>query len=158
MHPFNDGNGRLSRLLTLLLLYRAGYHVGKYISIEKHIERTKESYYDALHASSVKWHEETNDYKPFIRYMLGAILAAYREFNERVNIWSKKPLAKTARVAEIIKNTLGAITKKEIYEQCRAEISEITVQRTLAELTEKGDIIKIGGGRYTKYVWNEDKK
>ena len=157
VHPFNDGNGRLSRLLTLLLLYRAGYHVGKYISIEKHIERTKESYYDALHASSVKWHEETNDYKPFIRYMLGVILAAYREFNERVNIWSKKPLAKTERVAEIIKNTLGAMTKKQIVEQC-PDIAEITVQRTLAELTEKGDIIKIGGGRYTTYVWNEDKK
>ena len=157
VHPFNDGNGRMSRLLTLLLLYRAGYHVGKYISIEKQIERTKEIYYDALHASSVKWHEETNDYKPFIRYMLGVILAAYREFNERVNIWSKKPLAKTERVAEIIKNTLGAMTKKQIVEQC-PDIAEITVQRTLAELTEKGDIIKIGGGRYTTYVWNEDKK
>lgn len=157
VHPFNDGNGRLSRLLTLLLLYRAGYHVGKYISIEKQIEKTKESYYDALHASSVKWHEETNDYKPFIRYMLGVILAAYREFNERVNIWSKKPLAKTERVAEIIKNTLGTITKKQIVEQC-PDIAEITVQRTLAELVEKGDVIKIGGGRYTKYVWNADRK
>ena len=157
VHPFNDGNGRLSRLLTLLLLYRAGYHVGKYISIEKQIEKTKESYYDALHASSVKGHEETNDYKPFIRYMLGVILAAYREFNERVNIWSKKPLAKTERVAEIIKNTLGAMTKKQIVEQC-PDIAEITVQRTLAELVEKGDVIKIGGGRYTTYVWNEDKK
>lgn len=157
VHPFNDGNGRMSRLLTLLLLYRAGYNVGKYISIEKQIERTKESYYDALHASSVNWHDETNDYKPFIRYMLSVILAAYREFNERVNIWSKKPLAKTERVAEVIKNTLGAITKKQIVEQC-PDIAEITVQRTLAELVEKGDVIKIGGGRYTKYVWNEDRK
>ena len=157
VHPFKDGNGRMSRLLTLLLLYRAGYNVGKYISIEKQIERTKESYYDALHESSVNWHENKNDYKPFIRYMLGVILAAYREFNERVNIWSKKPLAKTERVAEIIKNKLGAITKSEIVAQC-PDIAEITVQRTLAELTEKGDIIKIGGGRYTKYVWNEDRK
>lgn len=157
IHPFNDGNGRMSRLLTLLLLYRGGYNVGKYISIEKQIERTKESYYDALHASSVNWHEETNDYKPFIRYMLGVILGAYREFNERVNIWSKKPLTKTERVAEIIKNKLGAITKSEIVAEC-PDIAEITIQRTIAELTEKGDIIKIGGGRYTKYVWNADRK
>lgn len=157
VHPFNDGNGRMSRLLTLLLLYRAGYNVGKYISIEKQIEQTKENYYDALHASSVNWYESENDYKPFIRYMLGVILATYREFNERVNIWSKKPLTKTERVADIIKNKLGAITKSEILAQC-PDIAEITVQRTLADLTEKGDIIKIGGGRYTKYVWNADRK
>ena len=147
----------MSRLLTLLLLYRAGYNVGKYISIEKQIERTKESYYDALHASSLNWHEEENDYKAFVRYMLGVILAAYREFNERVNIWGKKPLTKTERVVEIIKNKLGAITKSEIVAQ-NPDIAEITVQRTLAELVENGDVIKVGGGRYTKYVWNADRK
>ena len=89
--------------------------------------------------------------------MLGVILATYREFNERVNIWSKKPPTKTERVAEIIKNKLGAITKSQIVAQC-PDIAEITVQRTLAELMGKGDIIKIGGGRYTKYVWNADRK
>ena len=157
IHPFNDGNGRMSRLLTLLLLYRAGYNVGKYISIEKQIERTKESYYDALHASSLNWHEDENDYLPFVRYQLGVILAAYREFNERVNIWGKKPLTKTERVVEIIKNKLGAITKSEIVAQ-NPDIAEITVQRTLAELVENGDVIKVGGGRYTKYVWNADRK
>lgn len=157
IHPFNDGNGRMSRLLTLLLLYRAGYHVGKYISIEKKIEQTKEHYYNALQESSIGWLEGKNDYKPFVKYMLSILLACYREFNERVNIWDNKPLAKSKRIADIIKNTLGAVTKTEIKQQC-PDIAEITVQRALADLVEKGDIIKIGGGRYTKYVWNSDRK
>lgn len=157
IHPFNDGNGRMSRLLTLLLLYRAGYHVGKYISIEKKIEQTKEQYYKALQMSSKGWLEGINDYKPFVKYMLSILIACYREFNERVNIWNNKTLSKSEQIAEIIKNTLGAITKTEIKEQCSG-IAEITVQRALADLVEKGDIIKIGGGRYTKYVWNSDRK
>ena len=157
IHPFNDGNGRTSRLLTLLLLYRAGYHVGKYISIEKKIEQTKEQYYNALQESSKGWLEGINDYKPFVKYMLSILLACYREFNERVNIWNNKPLSKAEQIAQIIKNTLGAITKTEIKEQC-PDIAEVTVQRALADLTEKGDIKKIGGGRYTKYVWNSYRK
>lgn len=157
IHPFNDGNGRMSRLLTLLLFYRSGYNVGKYISIEKKIEQTKELYYDALFVSSQGWHENENDYLPFIKYMLGVLLAAYRDFDDRVQIWNKKPLSKSQRIMEIIKNKLGAVTKSEIKEQC-PDISEITIQRTLAELTQKGDIIKIGGGRYTKYVFNSGRR
>lgn len=157
IHPFSDGNGRMSRLLTLLLLYRSGYHVGKYISIEKKIEQTKEAYYDALLQSSQGWHENRNNYLPFIQYMLGVLLAAYRDFNDRVQIWNKKPLTKPQRVLEIIKNKLGPITKSEIKKQC-PDISEITIQRTLAESAERGDIVKIGGGRYTKYVWNSERR
>ena len=84
IHPFNDGNGRMSRLLTLLLLYQNGYHVGKYISIEKEIERNKDLYYDALQASDVDWQKGKNDPVPFIRYMLKTILACYVEFENRV--------------------------------------------------------------------------
>lgn len=157
IHPFNDGNGRMSRLLTLLLLYRAGYNVGKYISIESKIEQTKDLYYDALLQSSQGWMENKNDYMPFVKYILSILLSAYRDFNERVKIWNGKPLTKPQRIADIIKNKLGTITKTEIKEQC-PDISEITVQRTLAELTEKGDVVKIGGGRYTKYTWNNDKR
>ncbi|MDE5562432.1 MAG: Fic family protein [Clostridiales bacterium] len=157
IHPFNDGNGRMSRLLTLLLLYRSGYNVGKYVSIEKKIEQTKEMYYDALLQSSHGWHENANDYLPFVKYMLGVLIGAYREFNDRVQIWNKKPLTKPQRIIEIIKNKLGTVTKSEIKKQC-ADISEITVQRTLAELVENGDILKIGGGRYTKYVWNSERR
>ena len=157
IHPFNDGNGRMSRLLTLLLLYRSGYNVGKYISIEKKIEETKEQYYDVLLQSSQGWHDNKNDYLPFIKYMLSVLLASYRDFRERVQIWVQKPLTKPQRIAEIIKNKLGTITKSEIKEQC-TDISEITIQRTLAELVDKGDIQKIGGGRYTKYVWNSERR
>lgn len=153
IHPFSDGNGRMSRLLTLLLLYRAGYIVGKYISIEKLIERTKETYYDCLQQSSVAWHENENDYEPFVKYMLGVVIAAYREFSSRVRLLTTSGISKPDRVKEIIKTAIGPISKKEILEKS-PDISQITVQRTLAELLESGQIIKIGGGRYTKYIWN----
>ena len=157
IHPFNDGNGRMSRLLTLLLLYRAGYIVGKYISIEKMISDTKETYYEALQESSYNWHEGTNDYTPFARYMLGVIVAAYREFSSRMDLLTNKSLSKPDRVREIIKSTAGKITKSEIMAKC-PNISQITVQRALADMLEKQEIIKIGGGRYTAYVRNFDKE
>lgn len=152
IHPFNDGNGRMSRLLTLLLLYRAGYIVGKYISIEKLIETTKDSYYECLQLSSLKWHEEENDYEPFVKYMLGVVVAAYREFSARVSLLTTGGMSKPDRVKEIIRTTLGPITKTEILKKC-PDISQVTVQRALADLLESGQITKISGGRYTKYTW-----
>lgn len=157
IHPFNDGNGRMSRLLTLLLLYRSGYIVGKYISIEKMIEKTKETYYEALQASSFGWHDGENDYTPFIKYMLGIVVASYREFSSRVQLLTTAGLTKGDRIAEVIKQTVGTITKSEIMNKC-PDISQITIQRALIELQEQEKIIKIGGGRYTKYTWNHDKK
>ncbi len=156
IHPFHDGNGRMSRLLTLLLLYRAGYIVGKYISIERIIESSKDTYYDVLQKSSQKWHENENDYAPFVRYTLGVLVSAYREFAERVKTLTTKNLTKPDRIAELIKSMLGKITKAEIMEKC-PDISQVTVQRTLNDLLKNGDIIKIGGGRYTTYVWNGEK-
>ena len=153
VHPFNDGNGRISRLLTLLLLYRSGYIVGKYISIEKLIEQTKEIYYESLQLSSAGWHENKNDYEPFVKYMLGVIVAAYRDFSSRVSLLTTQGMSKPDRVKEIIRATLGPITKTEILAKC-PDISQVTVQRALADLVDKGDIIKLGGGRYTKYIWN----
>ena len=153
IHPFNDGNGRMSRLLTLLLLYRSGYLVGKYISIEKLISDTKETYYEALQASSYNWHEGTNDYAPFVTYMLGILVAAYRDFESRIELLTTKGLSKPDRVREIIRNHLGKITKSEIIAQC-PDISQITVQRALADLLKNGEITKLSGGRYTAYVWN----
>ena len=157
IHPFNDGNGRMSRLITLLILYKEGYIVGKYISIEKLIEKTKDSYYDSLEKSSAKWHENENDYVPFLKYILGVVLAAYRDFTERIELIDYGKLSKPERIAQLIKDSYGEITKTEILKELQ-DISQITVQRTLAELLEKGDIIKIGGGRYTKYIWNRNKK
>ena len=153
IHPFNEGNGRMSRLLTLLLLYRSGYLVGKYISIEKLISDTKETYYEALQESSCNWHEGTNDYAPFVTYMLGVLAAAYRDFESRIELLTTKGLSKPDRVREIIKNHLGKITKSEIMTKC-PDISQITVQRALAELLKSGEIIKLSGGRYTAYVWS----
>lgn len=153
IHPFNDGNGRMSRLLTLLILYRSGYIVEKYVSLEKLIADNKESYYDALQDSDAGWHEEENDYLPFARYMLGVIIAAYKDFSDRVEILITKGLSKPERVREIIRNSIRKLTKAEIMAQC-PDIGERTVERALASLQESGEIIKIGGGRYTSYIWN----
>ena len=155
IHPFNDGNGRMSRLLTLLLLYRSGYIVGKYISIERVIEQSKETYYETLHQSSFGWHENENDYAPFVRYLLGTIVAAYRDFSSRVQLLITSGLSKPERIRALIKDTLGKITKTEIMEKC-PDISQITVQRTLNELQKQGEIIKLSGGRYTAYIWNRE--
>ena len=153
IHPFNDGNGRMSRLLTLLLLYRASYIVGKYISIEKLISDTKETYYEVLQQSPQNWHEGTNDYAPFVTYMLGILVAAYRDFETRIELLTNRGLSKPDRVREIVKQHLGKITKAEILEKC-PDISQITVQRALAEMLKNGEITKLSGGRYTSYIWN----
>ncbi len=153
IHPFNDGNGRMSRLLTLLLLYRSGYIVGKYISIEKLISDAKETYYEVLQESSRNWHEGTNDYAPFVTYMLGILVAAYRDFETRIELLTNKGLSKPDRVREIIRKHLGKITKGEIMAQC-PDISQITVQRALAEMLKNGEITKLSGGRYTSYIWS----
>ena len=156
IHPFNDGNGRMSRLLTLLLLYRSGYIVGKYISIEKIISDSKETYYEVLQESSYGWHENENDYAPFVRYMLGVIVAAYRDFSSRAELLTNRSLSKPDRIRELIKNHLGQITKSEIMAKC-PDISQVTVQRALNDMLKNEEIIKIGGGRYTKYIWNFEK-
>ena len=157
IHPFHDGNGRMSRLLTLLLLYKSGYIVGKYISIEKLIEKSKETYYETLQASSYGWHENENDYAPFVEYYLGVVIAAYKEFSGRVQTLIESGMSKPERIREVIKKHIGKITKSQIMEIC-TDISDTTVQRTLAELLKNNEIIKLSGGRYTSYVWNEEKE
>ncbi|MDY3909623.1 MAG: Fic family protein [Eubacterium sp.] len=151
IHPFNDGNGRMSRLLTLLLFYKAGYIVGKYASMEMLIEKTKETYYEALQASSSGWHEGENSYEPFVKYYLGIMLKAYNEFESRVEHLKHRTLSKPERIKAIIDNKVGKITKKEIMDQC-PDISKITVERTLADLVKSEYIAKVGAGRSTGYV------
>ena len=153
IHPFNDGNGRMSRLLTLLLLYRSGYIVGKYISIEMLIEKTKDTYYDALQASSTGWHDGTNDYMPFVSYTLGIIKSAYKTFSERVEHLATKGISKPERVRQFIESKLGKVTKKDIMDAC-PDISATTIEKTLGDLVKNGTIIKIGNGRSTGYVYN----
>ena len=153
IHPFNDGNGRMSRLLTLLLLYKSGYIVGKYISIEKLIEKSKDTYYEALQASSYGWHENENDYAPFVEYYLGVVIAAYKEFSSRVQMLIESGMSKSEQVREVIRKHIGKITKSQIMEKC-PDISVTTIQRTLADLLKNNEIIKLSGGRYASYVWN----
>ncbi|MBR1854064.1 MAG: Fic family protein [Lachnospiraceae bacterium] len=157
IHPFNDGNGRMSRLLTLLLLYRAGYLVGKYISVEMLIEKTKETYYESLQKSSVQWHENNNDYLPFVNYYLGIINRAYAEFEGRVKLLQDRTMSKPERIKKVIDGRLGKITKKEIMDIC-PDISKVTVERTLTNLVKHGYIKKIGAGPNTAYVKNENLK
>lgn len=151
IHPFNDGNGRMSRLLTLLLLYRAGFIVGKYISIEMLIEKSKDSYYEALQESSQNWHEDGNNYLPFLKYMLGVVVKAYNEFEDRVEYLRFHKVSKPERIKAIIDRTPGKITKKEISQAC-PDISLTTIERTLANLVASEYIGKVGHGRTTAYV------
>ena len=151
IHPFNDGNGRMSRLLTLLLFYKAGYIVGKYVSMEMLIEKTKETYYEALQASSTGWHESENSYEPFVKYYLGVMLKAYNEFESRVEHLKHRSLSKPDRIKAVIDSKVGKITKKEIMELC-PDISKVTVERTLTDLVKSGYIAKIGAGPSTGYV------
>lgn len=151
IHPFNDGNGRMSRLLTLLLLYKAGYIVGKYVSMEMLIEKTKETYYEALQASSIGWHSDENTYEPFVKYYLGITLKAYNEFENRVEHLKYRTLSKPERIKTIIDQKVGKFSKKELMELC-PDISKVTMERTLTELVKAGYIEKVGAGPSTGYV------
>lgn len=156
IHPFNDGNGRMSRLLTLLLLYRTDYIVGKYISIETIIEKTKETYYDVLQESSVGWHQGTNSYAPFVKYYLGIIQNAYKEFSSRVEHLRMKGVTSIDRIRSIFADKVGKITKAELAILC-PDISITTIEKALGELTKEDYILKVGGGRSTAYIRNHDK-
>lgn len=151
IHPFNDGNGRMSRLLTLLLLYKTNCIVGKYVSVEMLIEKTKETYYEALQRSSYGWHEGDNDLAPFVSYYLGIILKAYRDFERRVSLMQDRSLSKPERIRAVIDGHIGKITKKQLLEQC-PDISTTTIERTLGDLVKSGYIKKVGAGRATAYV------
>lgn len=155
IHPFNDGNGRMSRLLTLLLLYRSGYIVGKYISVEMIIEKTKETYYEVLQESSAGWYEGKNAYLPFVKYYLEVILSAYKEFSARVQLMQDRSLSKPERIRRLFANTLQKLSKGMILEKC-PDISASTVEATLAALVKEGYIIKIGAGKTTTYIRNTD--
>ena len=148
IHPFIDGNGRMSRLLTTLLLYRSGYEIGRYISLEAKIADTKSEYYDALEASQTGWHEGSDDPTPFIRYLLGTIIAAYRSFEERMEIVAPSPLD---TVRNAVKTRIGKFTKSEIAGLCTS-MSAASVERHLRTLCETGEIEKHGGGRSTYYI------
>ena len=150
IHPFNDGNGRMSRLLTTLLLYRSGFYVGKYISLEAKIAKNKDLYYDALSASQGGWHEGTDDPVPFIKYLLGTILAAYRDFEDRFAlVETKRSALETVRLAT--QNKIGRFTKQDIRELCPS-LSVSSVEGALRKLVASGELKREGSGKSTCYT------
>ncbi len=149
IHPFNDGNGRMSRLLTTLLLYRSGFYVGKYISLEAKIAQHKDLYYDALAASQIGWHEGMDDPVPFIKYLLSTILAAYRDFEDRFAlVETKRSALETVRLAA--QNKIGRFTKQDIRELCPS-LSLSSVEGSLRKLVEDRELKREGKGKNTFY-------
>ncbi|MBR1385148.1 MAG: Fic family protein [Ruminococcus sp.] len=149
IHPFNDGNGRMSRLLTTLLLYRSGFNVGKYISLEAKIAKNKDLYYDALRRSQDGWYKGSEDVVPFIKYLLGTILAAYKDFEDRFSIVEEKlPAVEIVRKATLTK--IGKFTKRDIIELCPS-LSLSSVEGSLRKLVQAGEIKREGAGKGTFY-------
>ncbi len=143
----------MSRLLTLLLLYQNGYEVGKYVSLEKQIEKTKDAYYDALAQSGIGWHEETNDPTPFIKYMLQMVLACYVEFEERVGMMREKGARSTAYdvVKAYMMGKIGKMTGAEVLSACPS-VGRSAALGAIKKLTAEGLILKCGSGKNTYYV------
>lgn len=150
IHPFNDGNGRMSRLLTTLLLYRSGFYVGRYISLEAKIAGNKDLYYAALGRAQNGWHEGTEDTVPFIKYLLGTILAAYKDFEDRFSIVEEK-LPATDMVRKATLNKIGKFTKQDIRELCPA-LSVSSIEGSLRKLVKAGELKREGSGKGTYYV------
>lgn len=149
IHPFNDGNGRMSRLLTTLLLYRNGFYVGKYISLEAKIANNKELYYNALNDSQYGWHEGKEDATPFIKYILGTILAAYNDFEDRVSlVQTKKSALEMVRQATLYK--IGRFNKQDIRELCPT-LSDSSIESSLRTLISLKEITKEGQAKSTRY-------
>ena len=149
IHPFNDGNGRMSRLLTTLLLYRSGFYVGKYISLEAKIAKNKDLYYSALNQSQDGWHEGCEDALPFIKYFLGIVLAAYKDFEDRFSIVEEKlPAIDMVRKATL--NKIGRFTKQDIRELCPS-LSISSIEGSLRKMVSSGELKREGSGKSTFY-------
>ena len=149
IHPFNDGNGRMSRLLTTLLLYSSGFYVGKYVSLAATIAKNKDLYYNALGQAQIGWHEGAEDAVPFIKYLLGTILAAYKDFEDRFAlVETKLPALETVRRATMDK--IGRFTKQDIREMCPS-LSVSSIEGALRKLVSFGELKREGAGKNICY-------
>lgn len=149
IHPFNDGNGRMSRLLTSLLLYRCGFYVGRYISLEAKIAKNKDLYYSALSESQTGWHEGSEDAVPFIKYILGTVLAAYKGFEDRFALVEiKRTALETVRMAS--QSKIGRFTKQDIRELCPS-LSLSAIESALRKMVEDGELKREGSGKNICY-------
>ena len=153
IHPFRDGNGRMSRLLSLLLLYRNGFDVGKYISFEEQINLRKGNYYDALKRSSEGWHENINDYSDFIMEFLTTLYMCYKELDNRFAVVGSRKITKQARVEAVVLNSLTPVSKSDVS-KILPDVSPTTLEAVLGQMVKTGAVRKIGSGRSTKYIKN----
>ena len=153
IHPFRDGNGRISRLLSLLLLYKNGFDAGKYISFEEQINLRKGNYYDALLKSSQGWHDNTQDYSAFIMEFITTVYACYKELDKRFAVIGSKKVTKQARIEATVLNSLTPISKADIG-KILPDVSATTIEAVLGQMVRNGLIRKLGTGRVTKYVKN----
>jgi Fic family protein len=151
IHPFTDGNGRMSRLLSLLLLYKNGFDAGRYISFEEQINHSKDRYYQALKDSSAGWHERQNSYFPFIENFITTLLYCYKELDRRFAVVNSKKVTKRQRIEATVTNSLLPISKAEIC-YILPDVSPTTVEAALAEMIKGGQIKKVGMSRHTKYI------
>ena len=151
IHPFEDGNGRLSRLLSLTLLYKNGFDAGKYISFEEQINNRKGNYYDALLRSSTGWHENQNDYSPFLMEFLSVLYLCYKELDRRFAVVGSRSVTKQARVEATVLNSLTPVSKAAIC-KILPDVSPTTVEAALGRMLKEGKIQKIGAGRATSYL------
>lgn len=151
IHPFRDGNGRMSRLLSLLLLYKNGYDAGKYVSFEEQINNYKVYYYDALQRSSMGWDTNENSYFPFIENFLSTLYMCYKELDKRFAVVHGKKITKKARIEAAVLNSLTPISKADIC-QIIPDVSPTTVEAVLGSMVKTGSIKRIGQGRATRYI------
>lgn len=154
IHPFRDGNGRIARLLTLLLLYRFGYQVGRYISLERDIEESKETYYEALERSSQRWHEAEHDPIPWLGYFWGMLLRAHRELEDRVGTIRGGRGSKTAQIRAAVQRRVAPFAISDLEDELPA-ISRDMIRNVLRQLRDEGVIEKRGEGRGTKWLRRE---
>jgi Fic family protein len=151
IHPFMDGNGRMSRLLSLLMLYKTGFDAGRYISFEEQINKTKGAYYEALKLSSEAWHENANDYFPFIENFVTTLLVCYRELDKRFAVVNAKKISKAHRIESTVLNSLLPISKKDIL-YALPDVSATTIESVLGKMMKAGRIRKLGAGPATRYI------
>jgi Fic family protein len=154
IHPFDDGNGRMARLLTLQLLYHFDYEVGRYISLERIIEESKETYYETLEATSRRWHEGRHDVFPWMRYFWGVLLRAYREFEERVGTLRTGRGVKTDLVEEAVKRRIGPFAISDIEAECPG-VTRDWIRIVLRRMRDEGRIVPRGKGRGARWVRRE---
>ena len=155
IHPFMDGNGRMSRIITFLLLQQAQYEVMKYVSLDQEIYHQQALYYESLQASSIDWHKQDNDYEPFVSFFLQMVVKTCRTFQDTIVVPKKEFPSNRARIAYLIKDHLGKISKADLMHAC-PDISQTTMQRCLTTLVKEHKVIQICKGRYAAYVWNHE--